>query len=485
MKNSVRALLAVLLLAGFPVLVLAVAGLLIWLEIYVGQSHPAHAVRLCFITVPVLYVLFTALLTFERSRADEVPGVPVTPAAQPELWAVVRELADEVGTRPPDEIYLIPEVNASVHEQTHWLGLRVRRRRMFIGAQLFTGLRAGQLRAILGHELGHYSNRDTRFAGASYRGQQTIGRVVRGLHGGTWSTRMLRPVFSAYAAVYFRVSMRVSREQELAADRAAARVAGTTAATTALREVEVLSTVWQHFLARYATIAWSAGYLPQQMAEGYRLLLADPGRAAEMAELRANPRSRPTAKYDSHPAISERIARLEADPAVPVPSGGERPAADLLRDAPSLLEAALMSGLSQQAASKQRLDWPSLIDLGIRKSTQDEAQSILRHRSLDNVLTSLANGRLEDLADPARTAPPGAGQRAKREFYRQSAHDRLFIVVHAQLAGSGAAHWELSWSGPAKLVLAEPYATELNPAVDAAIDGDPAALRALLAPVHS
>lgn len=483
MKNSSRALLAVLLLAGFPLLVLAVAGALIWLEIAAFRHSPFTAGRLGVLAVPALYVLFTALLTFERTRDDDAPGVPVTPEEQPGLWAVVRELAQEVGTRPPDQIYLIPQVNASVYEQTKWVGLRVRRRRMFIGAQLFAGMRVSQLRAILGHELGHYSNRHTRFAGATYRGRQTIGRVVDGLQRSSWSALVLRPVFSTYAAMYFAVSMRVNREQELAADAASARVAGTTAATTALREVEVLDTVWWLFLNDYATIAWAAGYRPQQMAEGYQLLLADDKRAEEMASLRENPPSRPASKYDSHPPTSERIALMEAAPEIPVPPGGERPAMDLLRDGPELLDAVLATGFAEGASSKKQLDWATLMDVGIRNENQVEALRILRSRGLDHLLNLLDAGRLEDIADP--NAPAEAGARAKRELYRPQVRTRLFVVLHAQLAKAGAAHWELSWSGPAKVVLAEPYATELDPAVDAAIDGDTAPLRALLAPVHS
>ncbi|WP_409462138.1 M48 family metallopeptidase [Amycolatopsis sp. GA6-003] len=479
MKNSSRALLAVLLLAGFPVLMLVVAGLLIWLEIAAFQHSPFSAERLGIFVVPVLYVLFSALLTFERTRDDDV-GVPVTPEEQPELWATVRELASEVGTRAPDEIYLIPQANAAVYEDTHWLGLRVRRRQMLIGAQLLAGTRVSQLRAILGHELGHFSNRHTRFASATYRGRQTIGRVLNGLHRSAW---LLRPVFSAYAAMYFRVSMRVNRERELAADIDSSRVAGTAAATTALREAEVLDTAWWLFLNEYASIAWAAGYLPERMTEGYQLLLADGKRTEEFASLRENPPSEPESKYDSHPTTSERIALLEAAPAIPVPPGGERPATDLLRNAMTLLDAVLATGFAEEASSKKKLDWASLIDVGMRNLNQVEALRILRSRSLDDLLDLLDAGRLEDIADP--TAPPEAKARAKRELYRPQVHSRLSIVLHTELAKAGAAHWELSWSGPAKLVLAEPYATELDPALDAAIDGDTAPLRALLTPANS
>lgn len=154
---------------------------------------------------------------------------------------------------------------------------------------------------------------------------------------------------------------------------------------------------------------------------------------------------------------------------------------DLLRNGPELLDAVLVTGFTEGVSSKKKLDWASLVDIGVRDSNQAEALRILRSRRLDDLLDLLDAGRLEELAEP--TAPPEA--RAKRELYRAQVHLRLSIVLHAMLAKAGAAHWELSWSGPAKLVLAEPYATELDPAVGAAIDGDTAPLRALLAPVRS
>ncbi|QRP46506.1 M48 family metalloprotease [Amycolatopsis sp. FDAARGOS 1241] len=480
MKNSSRALLAVVLLAGFPVLVLLIVAAIVALEIYAFQDRPATGVRLAIFAVPAVYVLLQALFTIERARDDDVSGLPLTPEAQPELWAVVRELADAVGTRPPDEIYLVPEVNAAVQEQTRWLGLRVKRRRMFIGAQLFAGLRTDQLRSVLGHELGHYSNRDTRFGGATYRGRQAIGRVVGGLIDTGGLGRYLRPLFKGYAKLYFTVSMRVSRDQELAADAAAARVAGTAAATSALREIEALEVLWRFFINTYATIGWRAGYLPARLAEGYRQLLADEHRAEELAEVRRNPPQHDVSPYDSHPATLERIAVLEAAPRVPVLPGGARPAAAILRNAEAVLDAGMLTGLSDEARKKKRTDWQTVVDVGMRNEFFENAGKIARGRSMSSLLDALDNGKLDELADPDVKVPANAGPRARRELLGASARTRLSIVVTSALAASGAARWRLSWSGPAELVLAEPYGESLTPALDAAVAGDTRALRALL-----
>lgn len=482
MNKSFRALLAVVLLAGFPLLVLLIIAAIVTAELYALNHRSLTAVRIGIFAVPALVVLVKALLTIERSPDDADVGLAVLPEAQPELWTLVREIAGEVGTRLPDEIRIIPQVNAAVHERVRWLGLRVSRRRLYIGAQLFVGLSRDQLRAVLGHEFAHYSNRDTRLSGATYRGRQAIGRVVTGLETGNTFARILRGVFQGYAKLYFTVSMRVCRDQELAADTASARVAGTAAAVSALREIEALDVAWRFFLNTYATIGWAAGYLPARLAEGYRALLADPIRSMEIDEVRRNPPDGKTSRYDSHPATLERIRLLESAPVAPRRPGGERPASEILRHAGETLDGALLTGLSDQARTKRRTDWQTLVHLGSRHDLAEATAKILGGRTVGDALAMLDAGQFEPLADPDLKVPPGAGPRARRELVTRSVRARLSTVATVALADAGVARWLLSWSGPAEFVLDEPYRGALDSALDAATAGPPDTrpLRALL-----
>jgi Zn-dependent protease with chaperone function len=480
-RTSFRALLAVALLAGFPLLVLAVTAAIVVGEVYLVRYSFVGAAKLAILGVPVVFALLRALFVIERDHGDAPPGPAVTPEAQPELWALVRELAAEVGTRPPDEIYLVPEVNAGVLEQTRWLGLSVVRRRMFVGAQLFAGLRRDQLCALLGHELAHYSNRDTRLSGLTYRGRRSILAAVVALGGRGWFAHAVRSLFAVYARLYFSVSSRVCRRQELAADAAAARLAGTAATTSVLREVDALAVSWRFFMDRYALAGWHAGYLPDRFAHGFQSLLADESRAGELDELRRNPPDRPVSPYDSHPPTAERIAAIEALPAVPPRPGGERPASEILRDAAATLDAALVSNLTDEARAKRRTDWESLVNVGARHAAAEAARAILGTRTLGAALDLLDAGRPEELADPELTPPAGAGPRARREFAAGSVRARLSTVVSVALVDAGVARFALSWSGPAEFTADDPYGAGLPGALDAAVAGDTGPLRALLA----
>lgn len=482
MKTSWRALVAVALLAGFPVLALLVVGGLAAAEIYAFQHSGLLAIKLGIVAVPVSFALLKALFSIERTRGDALPGLPVTPADQPALWALVRELAVTVGTRPPDTITLISEVNAGVREQTSWLGFGVRRRDMFVGAQLLAGLRHDQLCALLGHELAHYSNRDTRLAGLTYRGRRSIERALTGLGGDGWFEAVVRKLFVLYAKLYFSVSAAVCRRQELAADAAAARLAGTAAATSALREVEALGVAWTFFVNHYLSIGWHAGYLPDRPAAGFRSLLADDKRAGEIEQLRRDLPEEETSRYDTHPATADRIAALEALPAVSNRTDGDHPASDVLRDAAGTLDAAMSADLSAEAKAKRRTDWDSLVHLGFRHAANRLAAALLNGRTLDDALTLIDTGHASEFADPGSRAPASAGPRARREFAVASVRENLSAMVTSALAEAGLARWQLSWSGPADLVVDEPYGTELPAALDAAAAADPdtAPLRRLL-----
>ncbi|WP_103355196.1 M48 family metallopeptidase [Amycolatopsis sp. CA-128772] len=485
MKTSWRALVAVALLAGFPALVFLVVGGLAVTEYYFFRHHSGIlAIKLAVVAVPMSYALLKALFVIERTRGDAVPGVAATRAEEPALWALVEELAAAVGTRPPDTITLVSEVNAGVRERTGWLGLRVRRREMFIGAQLLAGLRHDQLCALLGHELGHYSNHDTRLAGLTYRGRRSIERALAGLGGDGWFKGLVRRLFVLYAKLYFAVSAAVCRRQELAADAAAARVAGTAAMTGVLREVEVLDVAWDFYFDRYVAIGWDAGYLPDRLAGGFTALLADETRAGEFDRVRWDPPAKEDSRYATHPPTPDRIAALDALPAVPGRPGGGHPASEILRDPATTLEAAIASDLSDKAKAKRRTNWDRLVDLGVRHTVTREAARILGPGgTIAQALDRIDAGRGADLADPERKPPASAGPRAQREFAAPSVRERLSTVVQAYLAEAEVAHWKLSWSGPPEFVVAAPHDRELTAALDAAAaaDHDTAPLRRLLA----
>lgn len=111
--------------------------------------------------VMLLGLLLLAMAVALRPRLSARPegGTVLHRADAPELYALIDEVARVVGTRGVDVIVVDKEINAGVR----LYGLRGRRA-LSLGLPLWEVLTPQQRVALLGHELGHYSNGDTRHA---------------------------------------------------------------------------------------------------------------------------------------------------------------------------------------------------------------------------------------------------------------------------------------------------------------------------------
>jgi Zn-dependent protease with chaperone function len=334
MRYTLRAALAVAMLLGVYVLALAVVGALLFgiYEIAVHGLSGAALVKLSIVTAVVAAAIGRGLWAGLRRTPVEEPGVCLAEYEQPRVWNEVRQLAHEVGTRPPDEIRLVPEVNAAVSEDARWLGLVPGPRRMYLGAPLLTGLTALQLRSVLAHELGHYGGRHTGLAGVTYRGQESLVRVIRQLGSGSWVGRL----FQQYGRLYVAVASTVNRRQELEADAFSARLAGKGVAISALRELPAIDAAWTYFLDTYVGRSVDGPpRRPMQLFGGFHQFWATPERQEQLDPLRQVSSSPERSVYDTHPSTPERVAALAGldAPDDPDDSG---PAVDLLENAPGV-----------------------------------------------------------------------------------------------------------------------------------------------------
>ncbi|MEU9053080.1 M48 family metallopeptidase [Streptomyces sp. NPDC048384] len=174
---------ALILLAGFYLLGFVMLGALVAVDWAVAEGGVGSVTAKVWIVSALLAIPIVQGMFALRTPKDEPPpGLLATEQQEPTLWAAVRTLAEETGTRAPDEIVLTPDVNAAVAEDATFLGLKPGRRRMYIGLPLMAGLSEPQLRAVLAHEFGHYTNHDTRLSAITLRGRLQVLRTVASLH---------------------------------------------------------------------------------------------------------------------------------------------------------------------------------------------------------------------------------------------------------------------------------------------------------------
>ncbi|MEV6108782.1 M48 family metallopeptidase [Streptomyces sp. NPDC051940] len=514
-----RAVRAFLLLAGFYLLGVAMLGLLVGLDvvIYVGDVPSSIAVKLVIVSVLLAIPLVRGMFQIRAPRDKGGDGLVVTEQQQPELWQSVRTLAREAGTRAPDEILLTGDVNASVSENARLMGLLPGTRRMRVGVPLMTGLTEPQLYAVLGHELGHYCNADTRLSAVTLRGRHTMSRTVEAFHERAekavgrerakqekrntkriakgkeaqevnagiagFSYRLMARPFIGYAHFYLRATLKDGRAQELAADRIAARVAGRDVTASALREIPVLDSAFDYYMDSYATLGTGAGLLPPrgEVFGGLRHLLA--ARRDELAGMRADLPHEETSPYDSHPPIADRVALLAQ-----LPDDGRglppaRPALAVLRDPAATLAALEDAVLTPEARALRRADWPQLVHESLRTYVDRGAEQLRRATAevgggpgtLDALLWAVDNGRQWAVVDrlPKSAEAAAATGRAAREYARPLLRSGLKSLAVLELVDSRQAWWELSWSAEAALRLPQGYEERLEAALDAAVSDTP------------
>ncbi|MFG2304310.1 M48 family metalloprotease [Actinacidiphila glaucinigra] len=501
--STFRAVRALVLLAGFYLLGVVLLAVLAGIDVLVASWGVGGLTGKVVIVTAVLAVpIVRGMFMLRRPQDDGPSGVPVTEAQQPELWAAVRDLAARYGTRAPDEIVLVGEVNAAVSEKSHLLGLVGGRRRMYIGVPLLAGLTERQLHAVLTHELGHYGNSDTRLSAITLRGQERMLRTIAHFEeraartqgreqarqeeraakalakgrkakevdasGAGITYRAMAAIYTAYAKFYLRASHSVGRAQELAADQAAVRLAGRDATASALREIPVLDAAFDHYMRQYAAFGAPARLLPPagQVYGGLPRFLSDPERRAELDRLRSRLPREQRSPYDSHPPIAERVRLVEAAPADEpgtVPAGQDRPALELLHDRDQVLIALEGATLSPESQAFTRVEWSALADPAVRLLLAENAaplRSALSAAGAEPTVTALLDAADEGrLPAVAQALPEGA------------LHAGTAALAGLALAESGAAHWELTWDQGVRLVLADGTdEAEFGSAVDALAD---------------
>ena len=347
-----RAIVAVLLTIGFYGLALAIAAFLLFLVYaqvaYLGRVN-ARLLLACLITAGI--ILWSILPRIDRFTP---PGPRLKPEGNPDLFREVGDIARRIEQKPPDEVYLVPDVNAFVAERGGWLGIG-RRRVMGIGLPLLQTLTVAQFRGVIAHEFGHFYGGDTKLAPWIYRTRQAIVRTVQSLGGKSW----LYFLFRWYGMMFLRVTHGISRNQELVADRLAAELVGSRPFVEGLRTIHGVAPAFQAYLQNEVAPAVQAGYRPS-LSEGFSLFLSQPPVAEairrtteqEAAASESNP-------YDTHPSLKERIQAVQSLP--PGPDGGDDAPAFSLLLAESELEPGLFASLvgTERAAGLAPVEWQS------------------------------------------------------------------------------------------------------------------------------
>lgn len=238
----------------------------------------------------------------------------ITPAAAPELTALLRELSAALGTQPPTYVGMDESINAYAARR----GLR--ERRLVLGAPLWAALGPQGRIGLLGHELGHFSGRDVVHGRYVWWATWTLSAWTDLVtpHGlvstegrtplfATIATAPLRFPLVAYLRMMTVVNAAASRHDELRADTAASVLAGTAGV------VETLETTLLADVIDVAANRAAVDPTHPDLATEIRTRIAGVGEAAR----RALPARGDESRVDrTHPRTVERLRLQESLPRV-------------------------------------------------------------------------------------------------------------------------------------------------------------------------
>ena len=274
--------------------------------------------KLTFVITAFLWMVIKALWV----RIEPPSGAEVTARQAPDLFVIIDELQQSLGTSRFHHVLITDEFNAGVVQRPRLGIFGWSCNYLMIGLPLMKGLTVEQFRAILAHEFGHLAKGHGRMSNWIYRQRLRWSRLATTLEASRSSGNFLfKPFLNWFAPHFNAYSFQLARANEYEADSAAARLTSPRAAAEALTSVNVVGA----YLAEqyWPQIHKMADELPQPGFAPYSNLtqrvstdLNDP-RARQWLD---QAMARKTSHSDTHPALSDRLNALGESPHIAPPS---------------------------------------------------------------------------------------------------------------------------------------------------------------------
>ena len=304
------------LLAGLGVLIVAEGAIVVgagWeLMLMVGRVFPFVILAVGLGVLAGVAGVLRALWAMLRPGTIDAQGVELGRDRYPELFAEVDDIARSLGTEPPTTILAGLEPTFYVVE-ARVKGLRgeFRGKVMYLSVLMSRVLSRPEMRAIIGHELGHFRGRDTAysksFAPVYAGGVTSLQALSQAMSG--WRGIAMLPAFKMLEAFFVSFAERertIGRTRELEADTAGAEASSREALGSSLIKLERTADSWGLVLDDAVRAARSNEPTPN-LADAFA------ARTSAMQPLRPvqdGPERRIAHPFDSHPPVADRLAAL-------------------------------------------------------------------------------------------------------------------------------------------------------------------------------
>lgn len=117
----------------------------------------------------LMFGLYLIKFLFSRTKNENPQRKEVKESECPDLFQAIREVAEATVCPMPKKVFLSPDVNACVFYNTNfWSIIFPVKKNLEIGLGLFTCTNVDELKSILAHEFGHFSQNSMKVGSGVY-----------------------------------------------------------------------------------------------------------------------------------------------------------------------------------------------------------------------------------------------------------------------------------------------------------------------------
>ena len=309
----------------------AVVALLV--AIVVGLLFSFSTLHL--IAANLIWVLGAFLMVVLKSlwiKIEPPTGIAIKRGEAPDLFAMIDELGQRLGSPRFHHVLVTAELNAGVMQSPRLGVFGWSRNYLLIGLPLMKCLSVEQLKAVLGHELGHLAKGHGRMSNWIYRQRLRWNRLMTLLDArGSQGRWLFRPFLNWYAPYFNAYSFPLARANEYEADATSASLTSPKVAAQALTGVGVAA---GYLGSRYwPQIHQQADGLPRPAFAPFAAMgshfASDLGGEGSKPWLE-NALAGKSTVFNTHPALGDRLKAIGETAQFAPPQGGDDAAENLL-----------------------------------------------------------------------------------------------------------------------------------------------------------
>ncbi|WP_158222827.1 M48 family metallopeptidase [Rhodopirellula sp. MGV] len=209
----------------------------LWFNVYI----PKLIIVVALVGLAAIWGLLKAIFAPARTEL-ELEGQLLDRQAAPKLWADLQQICDQLETQAPSQIVAGIDDNFFVTEAPVMLdGKRLKGRTLYVSLALLKQLNGEETRAVIAHEMAHFSGNDTHYSKRISPLLQRFDNYLGALYEGA----ITKPIYSfmmCFRGLYALSLGKISREREFRADLIAAGVASNRSVASALMRTLAYST---------------------------------------------------------------------------------------------------------------------------------------------------------------------------------------------------------------------------------------------------